>query len=34
MNYEDLFADRIGGNQFGKSNEIYKFEKIKGKTKS
>ena len=29
MNYEDLFADRIGGNQFGKSNSIYKFEKIK-----
>ncbi|MEI6891176.1 MAG: aminotransferase class I/II-fold pyridoxal phosphate-dependent enzyme [Pontiella sp.] len=29
MNYEALFADRIGGTQFGKSTEIYKFEKIK-----
>lgn len=29
MNYEQLFADRIGGTQFGKSTEIYKFEKIK-----
>jgi len=29
MNYEQLFADRIGGAGFGKSNEIYKFEKIK-----
>lgn len=26
---QQLFAERIGGNQFGKSNEIYKFEKIK-----
>jgi len=26
---QDLFADRIGGNKFGKSTEIYKFEKIK-----
>ncbi len=29
MNHEQLFADRIGGAQFGKSTEIYKFEKIK-----
>jgi LL-diaminopimelate aminotransferase len=29
MNYEQLFADRIGGAGFGKSTEIYKFEKIK-----
>ena len=29
MNYESLFSDRIGGAQFGKSTEIYKFEKIK-----
>ncbi len=29
MDYEKLFADRIGGTQFGKSTEIYKFEKIK-----
>ena len=29
MDYENLFADRIGGAQFGKSTEIYKFEKIK-----
>lgn len=29
MNHEQLFADRIGGTQFGKSTEIYKFEKIK-----
>ena len=29
------FADRIGGEQFGKSTEIYKFEKIKrAKTKA
>ncbi len=26
---QNLFADRIGGKQFGKSNVIYKFEKIK-----
>lgn len=26
---QDLFAERIGGNQFGKSTAIYKFEKIK-----
>ena len=26
---QQLFAERIGGNQYGKSNEIYKFEKIK-----
>jgi len=29
MHYENLFAERIGGKQFGKSTEIYKFEKIK-----
>ena len=29
MNAEKLFANRIGGEQFGKSTEIYKFEKIK-----
>ena len=29
MIFEQLFADRIGGTQFGKSTEIYKFEKIK-----
>ena len=29
MDYENLFADRIGGTSFGKSTEIYKFEKIK-----
>lgn len=27
--FQELFADRIGGKQYGKSNEIYKFEKIK-----
>jgi LL-diaminopimelate aminotransferase len=26
---QNLFADRIGGNQYGKSHAIYKFEKIK-----
>ena len=29
MNYEDLYANRIGGNTFGKDTAIYKFEKIK-----
>ena len=29
MNHEALFAERIGGTQFGKSTAIYKFEKIK-----
>ncbi len=29
MNHEQLFAERLGGTQFGKSTEIYKFEKIK-----
>ncbi|NKB23450.1 MAG: LL-diaminopimelate aminotransferase [Kiritimatiellae bacterium] len=29
MEIEQLFAERIGGTQFGLSNEIYKFEKIK-----
>ena len=27
--FQSLFADRIGGVNYGKSNEIYKFEKIK-----
>lgn len=27
--FEDLIAERLGGKQFGKSTEIYKFEKIK-----
>ncbi|MGL4593423.1 MAG: LL-diaminopimelate aminotransferase [Thermoguttaceae bacterium] len=27
--FQELFAERIGGAQYGKSNEIYKFEKIK-----
>ena len=26
---QELFADRIGGNQYGKSQGLYKFEKIK-----
>src|SRR5436305_10041638 len=26
---QNLFADRIGGNEYGKSTAIYKFEKIK-----
>ena len=26
---QNLFADRLGGNQFGKDTKIYKFEKIK-----
>src|SRR5256885_14319121 len=26
---QSLFAERIGGNQYGKSQAIYKFEKIK-----
>ena len=26
---QELFAARIGGNQFGKDTNIYKFEKIK-----
>ncbi len=29
MNMQNLFAQRIGGEQFGLTNEIYKFEKIK-----
>jgi LL-diaminopimelate aminotransferase len=29
MDYQRLFAERIGGARFGTSNEIYKFEKIK-----
>ncbi len=28
MDYENLFAERIGGTQFGKSTESYTFEKI------
>ncbi len=27
--FQSLFAERIGGVQYGKANEIYKFEKIK-----
>lgn len=27
--FQQLFADRIGGSDYGKGNEIYKFEKIK-----
>jgi LL-diaminopimelate aminotransferase len=29
MNIQKLFAERIGGESFGKSSQIYKFEKIK-----
>ena len=29
MNIQDMFADRIGGAQFGLTNEVYKFGKIK-----
>ena len=29
MDIQGLFADRIGGREFGTSTEIYKFEKIK-----
>ncbi len=29
MIWEDLFAQRIGGSRFGKTTEIFKFEKIK-----
>jgi len=29
MDAQKLFAERIGGEQYGKSTEIYKFEKIK-----
>ena len=30
MSYiQELFADRIGGNNFGKDTTLYKFEKIK-----
>lgn len=29
MNIQKLFAERIGGEKFGTTNEIYKFEKIK-----
>ena len=27
--FQTLFADRIGGANYGKGTEIYKFEKIK-----
>ncbi|MEZ6142168.1 MAG: hypothetical protein R3B84_16525 [Zavarzinella sp.] len=27
--FQSLFADRIGGANYGKGTEIYKFEKIK-----
>ncbi|MEM6472053.1 MAG: LL-diaminopimelate aminotransferase, partial [Planctomycetota bacterium] len=27
--FQSLFADRIGGANYGKSTDIYKFEKIK-----
>jgi LL-diaminopimelate aminotransferase len=27
--FQNLFAKRIGGDQYGKSTKIYKFEKIK-----
>ena len=27
--FQELFADRVGGRNYGKSTEIYKFEKIK-----
>src|SRR5438105_14416180 len=27
--FQSLFADRIGGSNYGKGTEIYKFEKIK-----
>jgi len=29
VNLQELFADRIGGSQFGLTNEVYKFGKIK-----
>jgi len=29
VDIQSLFADRIGGEQFGKTNEVYKFGKIK-----
>ncbi|MFN8389598.1 MAG: LL-diaminopimelate aminotransferase [Bdellovibrionota bacterium] len=29
LTWENLYAERIGGKGYGKSNEIYKFEKIK-----
>lgn len=29
MNLQELFAERIGGNRFGTTDAIYKFEKIK-----
>ena len=27
--FQTMFADRIGGAQYGKGSDIYKFEKIK-----
>ncbi len=29
LNWQNLYSERIGGQSYGKSNEIYKFEKIK-----
>ena len=29
MDIQNMFAERIGGNQFGINNEIYKFALIK-----
>ena len=29
MDMQQMFAERIGGSQFGLSNEVYKFGKIK-----
>ena len=29
MDFENLYANRIGGSNFGKDTTIYKFEKIK-----
>src|SRR6266702_5084414 len=31
---QSLFAERIGGRQYGKSNAIYKFEQIKRATRA
>ena len=31
---QELFAERIGGNQYGKSTAIYKFEKNQASEKS
>lgn len=29
VDFQELYADRIGGKRYGKSNEIFKFERIK-----